>query len=73
MPQKQVWIEKRLGEARRAQPKVTDAVASHTKDLLEGQLSKQSLSRTEMKDTATALIAMMATPAAPSAESSHED
>ena len=73
MPQTQVWIDKRLGESQRGQPLVTDAVARHIKDLLQGHLSKRSLSRTEMKDTATALIAKMATPSAPGAESNHED
>ena len=73
MPQTQVWIAKRLGEARRAHPRVTDAVTSHIKSLLEGHLSKRSLSRTEIKDTAIALIAKMATSSAPGSESDHED
>ena len=73
MPQTQFWIDKRLGEARRAHPRVTDAVNSHIKDLLEDHLSKRSLSHTELKDNAAALIAKMATPAAPGTESAHED
>lgn len=69
----QVWIDKRLGEARRAHPHLTDAVTNHIKDLLEGHLSNRSLSRTEIKDIATASIAKMATPSALGTESDHED
>ena len=73
MPQTQLWIEQRLGEARTAQAIVTDAVASHIKDLLEGDLSSRSLSRGEMKDTATRLISEMVTSSEPDTEFNHED
>lgn len=73
MPQTPVWIDKRLGESGRAHPHVTEAVISHIKDMLEGHLTKRSLSGTEMKGNATALIAKMATPSAPRTESNHED
>ena len=73
MSQTQLWIDKRLGETRRGQPKVTDAVTSHIKNLLEGDFSERSLSRGEMKVTATTLISKMDTPSEPDIESNHED
>ncbi len=73
MPQTQEWIDRRLGDARKAQPRVTDAVARQVKDLLQGYLSERSASRAELKGTATALIAKMTTPAASGTEAKHED
>ena len=68
------WIDKRLGEARRAQqPTVTDAVAVRMTDLLKGRLGKAPLTAKELTETAKTLIANMATPVAPEVQSNHED
>lgn len=68
------WIDKRIGEARRAQqPTVTDAVAIRMTELGKGKLGKAPLTRTELNETAKALIADMATPAAAEVQSKHEN
>ncbi|MEE9294126.1 MAG: hypothetical protein V3W34_04055 [Phycisphaerae bacterium] len=68
------WIDKRIGEARRAQqPTVTDAVAIRMTDLVKGKLGEGPLTSKELTETAKALIADMATPPAPEVQSSHED
>ena len=73
MPKTFDWIDKRLGDARKDQPTVTDAVANSIKNLLNGHLSERSLSRMDRKNTAIALLAEMTTPATPRTESNHEN
>ena len=68
------WIDKRIGEARRAQQlAVTDAVELRVKDLVKGKLGEAPLTAKELADTAKALIADMATPVASEVQSSHEN
>ena len=70
----QDWIDKRLGEARRAQePTVTDAVTIRMTDLVKGKLGEMPLTAKELAETAKVLVADMATPVAPEVRSSHED
>ncbi len=68
------WIDKRIGEARRAQqPTVTDAVAIRITTLLKGKLGDAPLTTKEVADTAKALIGDMATPVAQDVQGQHEN
>ena len=67
------WIPKRVEEAQRAHPSVTDAAATRIKRLLRGQLSERQLRSTELTSTAKTLIADMSIPVSPKAESSDEN
>ena len=68
------WIDKRIGEARRAQqPTVTDAVAIRITTLLKGKLGDAPLTAKELADTAKALFDDMALPVAPEVQPNHEN
>jgi hypothetical protein len=55
------WISKRVEEAQRAHPSVTDAAATRMKQLLRGQLSERQLRSIELTSTAKTLISDMST------------
>lgn len=67
------WIQKRIVEAQKAHPSITDAAATRMKQLLRGQLSERQLRSTELTSTAKKLIADMSIPVSPKVESSNEN
>ncbi len=57
MANKDDWISKCVGDARKATPLVTEDTATRLRQLLESQLSERQLRPAELTETARILIA----------------
>ncbi|MFN8400079.1 MAG: hypothetical protein U0X74_08690 [Anaerolineales bacterium] len=53
------WIKNQIAEARKSNPKVTDAMIEHVTELFKGQLTKQQLTPTELKNISIAILQEM--------------
>lgn len=67
------WVNDLLSQAKQSQPLVTVDVNERMRSLLNDQLGKRSLTKTDLAETAKELIAKMNVPAKPESEALHED
>ena len=54
------WIAKRVNEAHRAHPSVTESAATHIIELLNGKVMDRQLSTAELQEIAKTLLADIA-------------
>ncbi|MBI3091992.1 MAG: hypothetical protein HYY96_15140 [Candidatus Tectomicrobia bacterium] len=54
------WISKRVGDAQKAYPTVTDAVAIRMRELIRDELGKRQLRPTDLTELANLLLKDMA-------------
>jgi hypothetical protein len=67
------WIDKRLSEAKKSQPLVTDGVIERMKSLLKNEIGERPLTPKELADIAKELIADMNAPVPPETEERREN
>jgi hypothetical protein len=57
------WIAKRVNEAHKAHPSVTDSAATRILELIKGKVMDRQLSAAELREIAKTLLADIAPPA----------
>lgn len=53
------WFKNQIAEAHKSNPKVPDAVVEHITELFKGQLTKQQLTSTELKNISITILQEM--------------
>ena len=73
MPKGEEWVDKRVSEAKKAHPAVTDGASDRMKELLRAEISEGHLPPTKLAKIASTLIADMDALVPQKAEVDHED